>query len=81
MNPIKDAFVALYTERPLYPVKPTIDATLTTRPPPSAIMWRTTYLVSTIGESVFTRIRRSISELCMIASAPSEPSAALLTRP
>ena len=34
-----------------------IDATLTTRPPPSAIMERTTYLVSTIGDSVFTRIK------------------------
>src|SRR5882724_9915753 len=81
VNPIIAAFVAAYTDRPLYPVKPMIDETLTMRPPPSAIMWRTTYLVRTMGESVFTRMRRSICELCMIARAPSAAAAALLTSP
>src|SRR5438034_1343471 len=56
-------------------------STVRTVPPPSAIMWRTTYLVRTIGESVFTRMRRSICELCMIARAPSAAAAALLTSP
>src|SRR5579862_4344361 len=38
VNPTSEALLAAYTDRPLYPVKATIDATLTTRPPPSAIM-------------------------------------------
>ena len=62
-------------------MKATIEATLTMRPPPSAIIARTTYLVSTMGDSVFRRTRRSIFEVCMSESAPSSPSAALLTRP
>ena len=44
-------------------------------------MWRTTYLVRTIGESVFTRIRRSICELCMIASAPSGAQRGVVDEP
>ena len=58
-----------------------IEATLTMRPAPSAIIARTTYLVSTMGESVLTRTSSSICELCIVASTPSCPSAALLTRP
>ena len=50
-----------------------IEAILTMRPAPSAIMPRTTYLVSTIGDSVFTRTCSSILALCIIASAPSIP--------
>ena len=62
-------------------MKPMIEATFTTRPPPSDIIERTAYLVSTIGDTVFTRTSCSICELYMMASAPSEPSAALLTSP
>ena len=51
------------------------------RPTPSDIIERTTYLVSTIGDSVLTRTSSSICELCIMASAPSWPTAALLTRP
>ena len=66
---------------PLYPVKPMMEAIFTIRPAPSAIILRTTYLVRTIGESVFTRIIRSISELCIVARTPAELVAALLTSP
>src|SRR5438445_524805 len=81
VKPSIEALVAPYTERPLYPVKPTIEATLTIRPPPSAIMARTTYFVRTMGESVFIRTSCSICVLGMRASTPSNPTAALLTSP
>src|SRR2546422_173597 len=81
VKPSIDALVAAYTERPLYPVKPMIEATLTIRPPPSAIMARTTYFVRTMGESVFIRTICSICALGMRASTPSNPTAALLTSP
>ena len=81
VKPSIEALVAPYTERPLYPVKPTIDATLTIRPPPSAIMARTTYFVRTMGESVLIRTSCSICALGMRASTPSNPTAALLTSP
>ena len=47
----------------------------------SDIIDRTTYLVSTMGDTVFTRTSCSIVELCMVASTPSAPIAALLTSP
>ena len=58
-----------------------MEATLTMRPPPSAIIARTTYLVRTIGESVFTRTSCSMRAVSMRASTPSKPTAALLTSP
>jgi len=62
-------------------VKPTIEAMFTIRPPPSAIMERTTCFVRTIGESVFTRTSCSICEVGISARMPSKPTAALLTSP
>src|SRR5258708_6153294 len=36
------------------------------RPAPSAIMWRTTYLVRMTGESTLRRSKASISEVCIV---------------
>src|SRR3954470_11779172 len=58
-----------------------IELTLTMRPPPSAIMLRTTYLVMTMGASVFSRTSASICGFCIVARRPSVPSPALLTSP
>src|SRR5438552_3838971 len=58
-----------------------MEATLTMRPPPSASMARTTYLVRTMGASVFRCTSRSMRAVSMSASAPSKPTAALLTSP
>ncbi len=44
-------------------------------------MPRTTYLVSTIGAVTFSRMTASICELWVLASRPSSPMPALLTRP
>jgi len=62
-------------------VKPTIEAILTIRPAPCAIIERTTYLVSTIGARTLRAIRRSISLSGIVASTPLVPRPALLTRP
>ncbi len=58
---------------PLAPVEATIEATLTMRPVPSAIMPRSTYLVSTIGDTVFRRTISSILVWCINASVPDSP--------
>src|SRR5271165_3782090 len=57
----------------------TIEQILITRPRPSAIMPRTTYLLSGIGESVLRRIRASILASGIVASRASVPRLALLT--
>ena len=81
VKPSSEALVAPYTDSPRYPVNPTIEATLTIRPPPSASMARTTYFVSTIGASVFTRTSCAICDVGISASTPSNPTAALFTSP
>ena len=59
-----------------------IEDMLTMRPPlPSAIIPRTTNLVSMIGESTLRRISASTCGFCMVASSPSVPMAALFTSP
>ena len=51
------------------------------RPSPADIIERTTCLVTTIGANVLSLTRRSISGVGMVASTPSVPIPALLTKP
>ena len=62
-------------------MEPIIEAMFTIRPPPSAIMERTTYLVRTMGEIVFKRTSCSICGLGISARVPSKLIPALFTSP
>ena len=58
-----------------------MEAILTMRPLRSIIIERATYLVSRIGESVFSRIEPLDVRSRMVPSMPAVPSPALLTSP
>src|SRR5579884_1962832 len=81
VKPTRDAFVAPYTDRPLYPTEAMMEAMFTILPPPSAIMERTTYFVRIIGESEFTRTSSSIWPSRMSEREESWLIPALLTSP